>query len=226
MLPPGAHRGGPPRRVVADVIVVDGSGGDGGGTGGRGTGGRGTGGAAGTRRAGASSSSSSSAAAPPSSSAAPPLLPLGESPPVYASRNRPLLFFWNQGSCHWNLVRVQTGLHKSIEVFEPMGKLTSRLGGQHKAGGLSLRSVPRSLIEWLDLTCPLPTADGWRGRTVAAITSQQQDNGFDCGVACLLYAEKCLQGYEKEDVMGTTTQGEISQYRRLLSAYFHSRAAR
>ncbi len=127
-----------------------------------------------------------------------------------------------QGNCHWNLVRVQTGLRKSVEVFEPMGKLTSRLKGQHKAEGLSLRSVPLFLLQWLDWTCPLATADGWRGRTVAAITQQQQDNGFDCGVACLLYAEKCLQGYEKEDIMASTHQHEITEYRRILSCYLAS----
>lgn len=118
---------------------------------------------------------------------------------------------------------MHTGLRKCIEVFEPMGKLTSRLGGAHKAEGLSLRSVPRHLLQWLDSACPLATADGWRGRTVAAITQQQQDNGFDCGVACLLYAEKCLQGYAKEDIMATTDQHEISEYRGLLTAYFISR---
>ena len=60
--------------------------------------------------------------------------------------------------------------------------------------------------------------------TVAAITQQQQDNGFDCGVACLLYAEKCLQGYEKEDIMATTHQHEITEYRRILSCYLASLA--
>jgi len=152
--------------------------------------------------------------------------PPGYAPPRYASDNKPLLFFWNQGSNHWNLVRVQTGLRKVIEVFEPMGKLTSRLKGQHKSEGLSLRSVPGALIQWLDAVCPLPTADGWKARTVASITCQQQGNGYDCGVACLLYAEKCLQGYEKEDVMGTTDQLEITRYRRLLASYFAKQRAK
>lgn len=137
-------------------------------------------------------------------------------PPRYESSNRPLLFFWNQGNMHWNLVRVQTGARKCIEIFEPMGKLATRQKGE----GMSMRSVPRHLIEWLDAVCPLPTADGWRARTVSAITSQQQGNGFDCGVACLLYAEKCLQGQAAEDVMGTTDQVQITRFRELLTAYF------
>jgi hypothetical protein len=119
------------------------------------------------------------------------------SPPKYESANKPLVFFWNIGNMHWNLVRVNTGARKDIEVYEPMGKLTSRANVHYKSEGLSLRSVPRDLISWLDDICPLSTAGGWKSRTVAAITSQQQGNGFDCGVACLLYAEKCGQGFEK-----------------------------
>ena len=146
--------------------------------------------------------------------------PPGYAPPSYAYASKPLLFFWNQGNMHWNLVRVLTGRRAAIEIFEPMGKLTTRDRVQHKTDGLSMRSLPRALIQWLDLACPLPTADGWKGRTVSAITCQQQGNGFDCGVACLLYAEKCLQGYAKEDIMATTDQDEISRYRRMLAAYF------
>lgn len=98
---------------------------------------------------------------------------------------------------HWNLIRVQLGAHKRIEMFEPMGRLTSRSRVTYKSEGLSLRSVPPHLIAWLDAVCPLPTGDGWKSRTVSAITESHQDNGFDCGVACLLYAEKCAQGMPK-----------------------------
>ena len=223
--------------------------------------------AAAAAAAAAAATAAASAAAPlPETAAAaaapPPVLVDGDvtlrwappppqySPPVYLSTNKPLIFFWNIGNMHWNLVRVRTGLHKEIEVFEPMGKLTSRARVQYKSEGLSLRSVPPHLIEWLDTVCPLPTADGWKARTVSAITSAHQGNGFDCGVACLLYAEKCGLGMEKviilllfiavrgcarprphtrthantlppqEDINLTTDQREITRYRQLLAAYF------
>lgn len=141
-------------------------------------------------------------------------------PPVYSSSNKPLVFFWNIGNMHWNLVRVQTGLRKQIEIYEPMGKLASRsnLGG-YSSEGLSLRSVPRDLITWLDRVCPCGGPAGWRARTFSAITSQHQGNGFDCGVACLLYAEKCGQGQEKEDISRYTNQEDITSYRALLRSY-------
>ena len=128
---------------------------------------------------------------------------------------------WNVGNMHWNLIRVQTGAYKLIEVFEPMGKPGQRLAATpYASDGLSLRSVPRPLIEWLDTVCPLPTEGGWRSRTVSAIKSKQQGNGFDCGVACLLYSEKCAQGREKEDIGLTTDQSEITWFRELVNAYF------
>ena len=128
---------------------------------------------------------------------------------------------------HWNLIRVHTGPAKLIEVFEPMGKPGHRTGSAqpYKSEGLSLRSVPRHLIEWLDVVCPLPTEGGWRARTVSAITSQQQGNGFDCGVACLLYAEKCGQRQEREDIGAHTNQRAITWYRNLLQRYFQELSA-
>lgn len=85
--------------------------------------------------------------------------------------------------------------------------------------------MPRHLIEWLDVVCPLATEGGWRARTVSAITSQQQGNGFDCGVACLLYAEKCGQRQEREDIGLHTDQQAITWYRQLLQEYFHTLAS-
>lgn len=124
-------------------------------------------------------------------------------------------------------IRVQLGGHKSIEVFEPMGRPQYRAGAVngYVSDGLSLRSVPHALVEWLDASCPLDTPGGWRARTYSAIPKQHQSNGFDCGVACLLYAEKCGQGREKEDVSAGTTQGDISAYRELLKRYLEARAA-
>ena len=136
------------------------------------------------------------------------------------------MFFWNIGNMHWNLIRVHTGTTKAIEVFEPMGKPAHRAGSSqsYTSEGLSLRSVPRHLIEWLDVVCPLPTEGGWRARTVSAITCQQQGNGFDCGVACLLYAEKCGQAQEREDIGAGTNQHAITWYRALLQHYFQQLA--
>ena len=62
--------------------------------------------------------------------------------------------------------------------------------------------------------------DGWACRAYSAITSQQQTTGFDCGVASLLYAEKCGQGQMREDVDAWTTQEDMTEYRRALQRYF------
>ena len=49
------------------------------------------------------------------------------------------------------------------------------------------------MIEWLDMCCPLREGSSWLSVGLSAITNQQQVTNFDCGVACLLYAEKCGQ---------------------------------
>jgi hypothetical protein len=140
----------------------------------------------------------------------------------YRSQNKNLLMFWNIGNMHWNLIRVKLGLRKEIEVYEPMGRAGGRAGTSYRSEGLSLRSVPKALIQWLDTVCPLATAGGWRARTVSAIQSAHQGNGFDCGVACLLYAEKCGQGQEKEDIGNFTDQNDFTRYRKTLQDYFAS----
>ncbi|POM74902.1 Ubiquitin-1-specific protease, partial [Phytophthora palmivora] len=97
----------------------------------------------------------------------------------------PLVFVVNVDRIHWNLFRVQLEPTPTLQLFEPMGKLASR-------SGISYRSVPRAVIEWLD-GC-YPQQKGWLERTVSAITKKHQISGFDCGVACLLYADKCGRG--------------------------------
>lgn len=125
-------------------------------------------------------------------------------------------------------VRVLMGLRKRIELYEPMGKpqkSSSRSGGVHGQAtgyyseGLSLRSVPRPLVLWLDAVCPLSTEGGWKVRSLSAITRQHQVNGFDCGVACLLYAEKSAQNFEAETICNGTEQSDITAYRRLVVNY-------
>jgi hypothetical protein len=161
----------------------------------------------------------------------PPLLAASAAiAPRYASPNRPLLFFYNAGGMHWCFVRVTLGLRKRIELYEPMGKppakaAAARAANVYRADGLSLRAVPRHLIEWLDAVCPLETEGGWKERSLSAITRQHQINGFDCGVACLLYAEKSAQGLEAETICEQTGQHEITSYRKLLVDFVGAAAA-
>jgi hypothetical protein len=67
------------------------------------------------------------------------------------------------------------------------------------------------VIEWLD-TC-YPQRKGWLAHSVSAITRPQQVSGFDCGVACLLYADKCGQGQAREAINESTDQHEITTFR-------------
>lgn len=60
---------------------------------------------------------------------------------------------------------------------------------------------------------------GWASHAYSAITRQQQTTGFDCGVAALLYAEKCGQDQMREDVDAWTTQQDMTEYRRALQVY-------
>ena len=54
---------------------------------------------------------------------------------------------------HWNLVRVTLDREDpKLEVFEPMGKPTSRGG---RGQGMSFRSMPRAVVHWLDHVAPL-----------------------------------------------------------------------
>jgi hypothetical protein len=78
--------------------------------------------------------------------------------------------------------------------------------------------VPRTVIGWLDHCYPQDVKkkngeSAWLGLSVTAIIKQQQMNSFDCGVACLLYAEKCGQGQFRQDIDEWTDQFEISAFR-------------
>lgn len=144
---------------------------------------------------------------------------------VRERRMRPLVFFWNVGKNHWNLIKVTFGVQPGIELFEPMGKPTSRQSkGAPGAVGLSLRALPRDLVPWLDASFPIE--GGWHSTTVSAIRNQHQETGFDCGVACLVYAEKVAQGMLKEDIERGTSQADITQFRTLLQRFFASVSAK
>ncbi|OWZ19715.1 Ubiquitin-1-specific protease [Phytophthora megakarya] len=119
----------------------------------------------------------------------------------------PLVFIVNVDRIHWNLFRVQLEPTPLLQLFEPMGKLASR-------SGISYRSVPRTVIEWLDVC--YPQHKGWLERTVSAITKKQQVSGFDCGVACLLYADKCGRGQSGQEINDEIDQEAITSFRKQL----------
>jgi len=96
-------------------------------------------------------------------------------------------------------------------------KPSSRSSGR-PGGGLSNRDVPPGLARWLDCACPV--VGGWQARAVAAIPHRHQHTGFDCGIACLLYAEKAAQGMLRQDIAAGTDQASITEFRELLRLYF------
>ena len=104
------------------------------------------------------------------------------------NRKRPIVLLCNSGNIHWTLVRVNFTPTPELQLFEPMGKPANR------TGQLSFRYIPRNIIRWLDTCCPLQGGKTWLSVTSSAITSRHQFTSFDCGVACLLYAEKCGLG--------------------------------
>jgi hypothetical protein len=132
---------------------------------------------------------------------------------------RPIIFLWNKGNIHWILIRATFYPSPELQFFEPMGKLPSR------CGHLSFRYVPRDVVRWLDTCTPLPSGKSWLTVSSSAITNQQQQTSFDCGVACLLYAEKCGLGYSKEAIDQGTTQDDITSYRKDLQDFLKQTAA-
>jgi hypothetical protein len=122
----------------------------------------------------------------------------------------------HSNNIHWNLIRIVRGPVPELHMFEPMGKPTNR------HGGLGFRDVPRGVIRWLDICCPLKTStksDSWISRGVSAITTQQQFTPFDCGIACLLYAEKCGMGQSVEEINSSTSQHDLTAYRKTLQEF-------
>jgi hypothetical protein len=108
----------------------------------------------------------------------------------FNDRNTNLVFLLNNNKIHWNLLRVTQTPKPELQLFEPLGLPLSR----GRRVGLSLRSIPKIIIDWLDTCFPLPDKESWLSKGSSAITSAHQLTNYDCGVACLLYAEKCGQG--------------------------------
>jgi len=88
--------------------------------------------------------------------------------------------------------------------------------------GVSARALPRGIIAWLNLVYPVPNKGGWKANAKSAITEQQQFTGFDCGVACLLYAEKAAQRQAWQDIRAFTDQAEITAFRETLYEFFRA----
>ncbi|TDH68470.1 hypothetical protein CCR75_001428 [Bremia lactucae] len=124
---------------------------------------------------------------------------------------KPVVFVVNVDQIHWNLFRVQLSPKPKLQLFEPMGKLASR-------SGISYRSVPRAVIEWLNVCYPQHKC--WLQRTMSAIENKQQVSGFDCGVACLLYADKCGRGQSGEEINDSIDQNAITSFRKQLRLQF------
>lgn len=80
--------------------------------------------------------------------------------------------------------------------------------------------MPRSVVEWLE-TC-YPQHKNWISKAVSAITKPQQVSGFDCGVACLLYADKCGQGQTRQQINEYTDQHAITSFRQTLQQQLRS----
>ncbi len=161
----------------------------------------------------------------------------------------PVIFLANILNHHWNLIRVSHSPLPELQLFEPMGKPAKRqTGSTHARSGVGHRHVTKELINWLNECYPLSgiDAEGWTSCSCSAITSQQQTTGFDCGVATLLYAEKCgqvhssvvvlssfthdkaeadiyffvsVQGQMREDIDASTTQDDLTNYRSLLRSW-------
>jgi hypothetical protein len=131
----------------------------------------------------------------------------------YSNPKTPIVFVCNSNKIHWNLIRVIRYPKPELQLFEPMGK------PENRHGGLGFRDVPRCVIQWLDVCAPISNNVSWLSLGMSAITTQQQFTPFDCGVACLLYAEKCGQGQNAAQINAYTTQENITEYRGILQAF-------
>ena len=139
----------------------------------------------------------------------------------YSDPTKSVVFVCNSNNIHWNLIRVVRSPEPELQLFEPMGKPRSRhaKNGDGRDGGLGFRDVPRCVIRWLDICCPLSTGRSWITCGISAIKTQQQFTPFDCGVACLLYAEKCGMRQSHETINNNTSQNDITEYRKVLQDF-------
>ena len=104
----------------------------------------------------------------------------------------PIVCVFNSRDIHWNIVRINFYPVRNLQLFEPMGKPVSRR--VKPVTTMSYRDIPATLIKWLDSRWPMEKKQSWLTVGTSVITTQQQYTTYDCGVACLLYAEKCAVG--------------------------------
>lgn len=143
-----------------------------------------------------------------------PLLDLLGRSVAFDDPTRPIVFVANVKGIHWNLFRVTHEPEPELQLFEPMGL------PEFRNGCVSARCIPKYILKWLDNR--FPHAISWKNLTVSAITKRQQSSGFDCGVACLLYAEKCGQGQSRQDINEWTDQLDITTFRKHLQMQWNS----
>ena len=152
-----------------------------------------------------------------------------------------LVFCFNVNDNHWTMLHVVVGPRnkKELHVFEPMGLPQSRKtktsnnsiggtgagvkNGMGSNNGVSSRNFPRRLLQWLESVWPTSGEEqSWGELAISAIKRRQQLTGFDCGVACLLYAEKCGMGMDRLYIARSTSQRHITGYRQLLQKLMDS----
>lgn len=140
-----------------------------------------------------------------------------------------------------------THQRRELSLFEPMGlpqtrksktnaaaARRARVASAGGAGGrrrgvrgqciapsgsaVSARNFPRRFLQWLESVWPTPDGEmTWGELAHSAIKKRHQLTGFDCGVACLLYAEKCGMGMDRQHIARSTSQRHITAYRQVLS---------
>ena len=165
--------------------------------------------------------------------------------PVDLSSVSQLVLCNNLNDNHWTMIRISVKpRRRELSLFEPMGLPQTRksksnaaaarraraAGGRSRSGGgrlgvgvgsgsaVSTRNFPRRLLQWLESVWPTPRgALTWGELAHSAIKKRQQLTGFDCGVACLLYAEKCGMGMDRQHIARSTSQRHITAYRQVLS---------
>ena len=76
--------------------------------------------------------------------------------------------------------------------------------------------VSSNFLKFLKNRPTINNGPTWGELAVSAIKRRQQLTGFDCGVACLLYAEKCGMGMDRLYIARSTSQRHITGYRSLL----------
>ena len=133
-----------------------------------------------------------------------------------ASTDR-FIFCSNMNENHWTMLQVITSPVRELQLFEPMGLPLRKNKATAAPNCVSTRNLPRHLIQWLQAVCPPRNGDPpWSELAISAIQRRQQLTGFDCGVACLLYAEKCGQMLDRKYIARWTNQKHITLYRQLL----------